>query len=147
MPQRLKTRALRHHWGTNPVLANLDGLLEYGEDYTDAARCVPGMKTAYKVGIGMFDKGVEAARAKEALAQAGQHTGQPDEDGGAGQGDAEASAPLSGEPDVALPVPDAVPDSAILTKTTTHTATSHEQIDPDPQPAPVARRMRFRFDA
>lgn len=139
VPQRLKARALRHHWGTNPVLANLDGLLEYGEDYTDAARCVPGMKTAYKVGIGMFDKVVEAARATEAAAQ-------PDEDGGAGQGDTEAEQPLSGEPAFAPHVPeDEIFEAKTTTHIGTHTTTDTEQ-DPQPDAAPVPRRMRFRFD-
>ena len=31
-------------------------MVEYGEDYTDAATVVPDMKTAYQVGKGYFDK-------------------------------------------------------------------------------------------
>ncbi len=56
VPQRLRTRALRRLWRLNPVLANVDGLVDYGEDYTDAATVVENMQTVYKVGKGMFDR-------------------------------------------------------------------------------------------
>ena len=35
LPQRLKTRALRSFWKTNPVLACLDGLNDYDDDYSN----------------------------------------------------------------------------------------------------------------
>ncbi|MEM9872939.1 MAG: DUF3306 domain-containing protein [Pseudomonadota bacterium] len=54
LPQRLKTRALRRLWRLNPMLANLDGLVDYGEDYTDAATVIENMQTVYQVGKGML---------------------------------------------------------------------------------------------
>ncbi|GIT91327.1 hypothetical protein JANAI62_17830 [Jannaschia pagri] len=54
MPARLKSRALRRMWRLNPVLANLDGLVDYGEDFTDAATVVENMATTYQVGKGML---------------------------------------------------------------------------------------------
>lgn len=54
LPQRLKTRALRRMWRLNPMLANLDGLVDYGEDYTDAAMVIENMQTVYQVGKGMM---------------------------------------------------------------------------------------------
>lgn len=54
LPDRLKQRALRRLWRLNPVLANLDGLVDYADDYTDAATCIPGLQTAYKVGKGLL---------------------------------------------------------------------------------------------
>lgn len=62
VPARLRTRALRRMWRLNPVLANLDGLLEYGEDYTDAATVVENLQTAYQVGKGMLAHIEEMAR-------------------------------------------------------------------------------------
>ena len=53
VPQRLKSMALRRLWRLKPVLANLDGLVDYGEDYTDAATCVPNLATDYQVGKGL----------------------------------------------------------------------------------------------
>ena len=55
VPARLRRRALRRLWLTNPVLANLDELLEYGEDFTDAATVVENLQTAYQVGKGMLE--------------------------------------------------------------------------------------------
>ncbi len=53
----LRNKALRKLWVSNPVLANMDGLDDYCEDYTDAAVCLPKglMKTAYRYGRGFLD--------------------------------------------------------------------------------------------
>ena len=69
VPERLRRRALRRLWVSNPVLANLDGLNDYADDYTDAAMVVPGMKTTYQVGKGMLAHVQEMARQAEALAR------------------------------------------------------------------------------
>jgi hypothetical protein len=45
----LRNRALRRLWRSNPILANIDGLNDYDEDFTDAALVKPGMKTAFDV--------------------------------------------------------------------------------------------------
>ncbi|MDA7426681.1 DUF3306 domain-containing protein [Thalassococcus lentus] len=70
VPQRLKTRALRRMWRLNPVLANLDGLVDYGEDFTDSANVVENMQTAYQVGKGMLKHVEEMARQAEEKAKA-----------------------------------------------------------------------------
>ncbi|MEJ8562032.1 DUF3306 domain-containing protein [Yoonia sp. GPGPB17] len=54
VPQRIKTRALRQLWRINPMLANLDGLVDYGEDFTNSATVVENLQTAYQVGKGMI---------------------------------------------------------------------------------------------
>lgn len=56
IPELLRRKALRALWKSNPVLAVLDGLNDYDEDYTDAAHAGEVVKTLYKVGQGMFDK-------------------------------------------------------------------------------------------
>jgi hypothetical protein len=61
VPERLKRRALRRLWGLNPVLANLDGLVDYADDFTDAATVVSNMQTVYQVGRGMVERFVEGA--------------------------------------------------------------------------------------
>lgn len=50
-------KALRKLWLSNPVLANMDGLDDYCEDYTDAAVCLPKgtMKTLYQYGRGFLN--------------------------------------------------------------------------------------------
>ncbi|MEM7668598.1 MAG: DUF3306 domain-containing protein [Pseudomonadota bacterium] len=56
VPERLRNRALRKLWLTNPVLANLDELVDYGDDFTDAATVIENLQTVYRVGHGMIDK-------------------------------------------------------------------------------------------
>lgn len=64
IPDRLRRRALRRLWRLNPVLANVDGLVDYGEDYTDAACVIENIQTAYQVGKGMLAH-IEALAADE----------------------------------------------------------------------------------
>lgn len=66
VPERIRARALRAFWKTNPVLANIDGLDEYCEDYTDAATVVENLQTIYQVGKGYA---VQALDALESLAE------------------------------------------------------------------------------
>ena len=65
VPERIRRRALRRLWVSNPLLANLDGLLDYDADYTDKACVVENMKTAYQVGKGMLAHVEEMARQAE----------------------------------------------------------------------------------
>lgn len=65
VPERLRRRALRQLWGSNPVLANVDGLVDYGEDFTDSAMVIEGMQSAYQVGKGMLKHVEEMARQAE----------------------------------------------------------------------------------
>ena len=62
VPEFLRRRALRTLWRSSPVLANLDGLVDHGEDFSDTATVVPGMRTAYQVGRGMLDHVTARAR-------------------------------------------------------------------------------------
>ncbi len=69
VPNRLRRRALRRLWRLNPVLANVDGLVDYGEDYTDAACVIENIQTAYQVGKGMLAH-VEALAAEAEVSEA-----------------------------------------------------------------------------
>ena len=55
VPDDVRNEALRKLWVSDPVLANLDGLDDYCDDYTDAAVVPKGLlKTAYKFGRGFL---------------------------------------------------------------------------------------------
>ena len=69
VPNRLKRVALRRLWSVNPVLANLDGLVDYGEDYTDAATVLETLTSTYQVGKGMKAHVEEMMRQAEAEAE------------------------------------------------------------------------------
>ena len=120
VPQRLKTRALRRLWRLNPILANVDGLVDYGEDYTDAAMIIENMQTVYQVGKGMLTAFVED---EEETGDSADEIEDELQD--------EMSEPPIVEADQA-PIEMAALESL-----------------PEPDPAPVAmpqRRMRFAFD-
>lgn len=54
VPSELKTKALRKLWRVKSELANLDGLIDYGEDLTGSFKVVDHLKTAYEVGRGFL---------------------------------------------------------------------------------------------
>ncbi|MBW0148514.1 DUF3306 domain-containing protein [Marinobacter arenosus] len=56
IPDLLRRKALRALWKSNPVLAVLDGLNDYDEDFSDAATATEGVKTLYRVGQGLIEK-------------------------------------------------------------------------------------------
>ncbi len=68
VPAELKTKALRKLWRVKPDLANLDGLLDYGEDLTGSFKVVDHLKTAYEVGRGFLrDEKDETEEAREEI--------------------------------------------------------------------------------
>jgi hypothetical protein len=86
LPGRVRQMALRRLWRLNPLFGVIDDMVEYGEDYTDAATVIEGMKTAYTVGKGYAKEVVEP---EEAEAQEGDAEAQ-EGDAEAQEGDAEA---------------------------------------------------------
>ena len=66
MPERLRQMALRRLWRLNPMFGIVDDMVEYGEDYTDAAVVIEGMQTAYTAGKGYASKAVEPEEIAEA---------------------------------------------------------------------------------
>ena len=123
VPERLRRRALRKLWLSNPLLANVDGLVDYGEDFTDSAMVVEAMQTTYRVGKGML-KHVEALAA-QAEAEA--------EDDAADDQEPPESAP---DEDLAVEVAEATPEKADL-------PAFDEREDEAVGVSP--RRMRFSF--
>ncbi len=92
VPDAIRRKALRKLWRINPVLANLDGLNDYDEDFTDAAMVVETLKTAYRVGKGYLDEDAETeGEAAEASVVQGPGESAQAGEGGLGQGDAPAA--------------------------------------------------------
>ncbi len=125
VPARLRRRALRRLWGSDPQLAALDGLVDYDDDYRAMAAAGGAVSTSYEVGRGFFGKAQEIA---EKLA------------------DDEAETPpsvrLDDPAEAPAPEPAAEADSG---EESEPAATSGE---PEEAPAPPARprRMTFAFE-
>jgi hypothetical protein len=71
VPEMVQRRALRALWRSDPVLANIDGLNDYDEDFTDAALVVENLTTAYRAGQGYMTDEDEAEAAQAGDGRAG----------------------------------------------------------------------------
>jgi hypothetical protein len=56
VPEALRRAALRKLWTSDPVLANLDGLNDYDEDYNLVDTTITAAQTAYRVGRGYLEE-------------------------------------------------------------------------------------------
>ena len=140
IPDRLRRRALRRLWRLNPVLANVDGLVDYGEDFTDAACVVENIQTAYQVGKGMLAH-IEALAAEAAQDDDSADTGAPDAPEVREISAAEVADDSTG---IAAPCP-TQPPAARPTDVDTEPALAFAEAD-DTQVAPAPRRMKFEFE-
>ncbi len=131
VPDRLRRRALRKLWLTNPVLANVDGLVDYGEDFTDAACVIENLQTAYQVGKGMTAHVEEMARQAELEATEDETADELPENEGA-----EDEQLLSEE------TPDEAPEVELAE---VELADAVSFADDDAAPTP-RRRMQFSFE-
>ena len=103
VPDRLRQLAMRRLWRLNPLFRFADEMVEYGEDFTDAATVIPNMQTAYKVGKGYMDKLLaeqEQADAETALSV--EQVAEQDELKGTGDTDTSESIEDSREETTAL---------------------------------------------
>ncbi|MDT8326333.1 MAG: DUF3306 domain-containing protein [Roseovarius sp.] len=135
VPDRLRRRALRRLWTSNPALANLDGLLDYGEDFTDKAKVLEHMQTAYQVGKGM------TAHVEEMARQAELEANPPEED-----------EPLDeelleeGEPEASVAMAEDEPEEEATTSAAQEaSAPPAEAATPEADEAAPRRRMSFVF--
>jgi len=56
VPEAIRRAALRKLWTSDPVLANLDGLNNYDEDYNVIDQAITLAQTSYRPGLGYFDE-------------------------------------------------------------------------------------------
>ncbi len=131
LPAHLKRRALRRLWATNPALGAVDGLVDYGEDFTEVGRPAGLIATAYKVGRGLIGGDDAAAAPAPDAAPAPPPAKVPPAD--EAQPATPPAAEIADSDDTASPDP-AFPDPA-----------SYDPEPFDPAPSPP-RRMRIRYD-
>lgn len=140
VPDRIRRRALRKLWTTNPALANLDGLLDYGEDFTDSAKVIENLQTAYQVGKGMLEHVEELARQE---AEKEKELVEAPLEGEVAE-DALDEIPEGKAPVLAAVGETAVTESEYVAATQDESDLEIEEMDDHLAPAP-RRRMRFAF--
>jgi hypothetical protein len=127
-------------WRVNPVLANLDGLVDYGEDYTDAALVFENMQTVYQVGKGMLARFEEEAEEpavegrEEPLAAIEPEEAEAEEP----RDESDCAEDLAVQSATTVEIPDQVRDAAEPDETA-------QDIQHDIPMARPTRRMRFSF--
>ncbi len=81
VPAFIKRRALSKLWLSNPVLANLDGLNEYDEDYTQASNAAEMVAKAFEDARRREVEKAKAEAAKRQVVEAdGEHASGDEED-------------------------------------------------------------------
>ncbi len=68
VPEHIRKRALRKLWRSNPVLACVDGLNDYDDDYLSGSHGNAPVQTTYQVGKGLMAHVREMARQDELAA-------------------------------------------------------------------------------
>jgi hypothetical protein len=126
VPERLRKKALRALWRSNPVLACVDGLNDYDDDYRIGSTGNGPLKTAYQVGKGMLYHIEEMARQAEPKAD---------------------DAPLEPEMEqVAATETQEMPVLSDQSDTAGDDAVLAVEAEPEAEITPTPRRMRFRFE-
>ena len=169
LPDRLRQMALRRMWRLNPLFRFADEMVEYGENYTDAATVIDGMTTAYQVGKGYLKKAFDALDdeggdteghelpasgnrpVEQSAARPPATDDQEEETGKAAASDAEqaagdaregaAAVPKAGTPEVAA---SEEVSQAVLTQALPMT---QEEPPSEEPPRPRPQRMTFRRPA
>ena len=123
VPAHIRQRALRKLWRSNPVLACVDGLNDYDDDYLTGSVGQGPLKTTYQVGKGMLAHLVEMERqASLLLSPVGKN---------------EAPQDVSDE--------EALVATAELSEDPTIAHTADPQTEVDDTPPHRTRRMQFHF--
>ncbi|MCI2393750.1 DUF3306 domain-containing protein [Aliiroseovarius sediminis] len=123
VPEHIRKRALRKLWRSNPVLACVDGLNDYDDDYLAGSYGNAAIATSYQVGKGLLAHVLELDRVADVVAPQDQ------------------SSPLD-EGDEPTRTSDQV-DQQDWSDTTTPETATEDGAEPDHQ---KPRRMVFNFD-
>ncbi len=65
VPEDIRRLALRRLWRSDPVFANLDGLRDYGEDYSQVGTVAAEIGTIYRAGAGYLADAADARAADD----------------------------------------------------------------------------------
>ena len=133
VPEALKRKALRQLWRSDPILANVDGLCDYDDDFTDAALAVDVLKTVHKVGKGYLTDDEDEAEDTDDIDEL------EDADEGNASAAANADEPVEAAGDEASVESDARPEGADFAETTGIDETEPMDFDDEDEPHPVER--------
>ena len=135
VPERIRRRALRKLWLSNPVLANVDNLVDYGEDFKANSMVSAVIKTTYQVGKGMLKHTQEMerqAREAELASATAEETAMQTDDKPAD--------------DVTDKITEEAPQEETVMAEVEYISPLRDDIQEDTPELHAKRRMRFAFD-
>jgi hypothetical protein len=147
VPEPLRRRALRKFFASDPLLANLDGLNDYDEDFNNPEFMV--YRSAWDAARGFLTEAEKAAQQAT-----GRLTATTDLEAGSGESVTEATAdaaperpetPETMEPDAETTVPEVLPVSDPETAANAPREPDAE-AEPEPERAPRRVSIRRRLD-
>ncbi|MDJ0894104.1 MAG: DUF3306 domain-containing protein [Alphaproteobacteria bacterium] len=99
VPEQLQRLALRRLWRSNPIFGHVDGLVDYGEDYSSIGVAIEKLKSAYQVGRGYLTD-EEAEEQRKLSESVGQKAADEDEAPAEAETEDQADAEIAAaEPD------------------------------------------------
>ncbi|MEM8794396.1 MAG: DUF3306 domain-containing protein [Pseudomonadota bacterium] len=119
VPTMLRQKALKVLWRSNPILANVDGLCDYDENFGDPSLILTKFESAYKIGKGYLTDEDDEATEDEVVAS-------DDESEPIETSDATARSPETSVSNTEDQVDDEAPDPT--------TVAANEQNAPDLKP-------------
>lgn len=138
VPEMLKKQAMAALWRSNPVFANVDGLVDYDDDFASPDLIMKTFKSAYQAGRGyldLFKEDEETESQEEAIASS---KNEADE--------SENEIPDDVEQTEDEEVIESVTDEEAVSSTQEETETE-EVFHPEPEPMPrVSLRKRLELE-
>ena len=141
VPEHLRALALRKLWRSDPIFSKLDGLVEYGEDYTTASWPKEAIKTTYQIGRGFADQLEKLEAAAPPVApeeQTAAAAAAPQEPSGPALAPGAAAPPLGDAPNPPSKSGPSAPEEAQPASAVTPRIPAAGAAEPEP----VARRPR-----
>ncbi len=129
LPERLRQMALRRLWRLNPLFGHVCDMVEYGEDYTDAATVMEGMQTAYQVGKGYKKKAHDAEEAAESEASDTEAAESEASDTEAAESEASDTEAAESETSDTKATESEIPDTEAVESETGNSEVETEQLD------------------
>lgn len=119
VPAHLRKKALRQLWRSDPLLACVDGLNDYDDDYLTQGLGQTALKTTYQVGKGLMAHLIEQERQKAVVAEA----------------------------ELTVPAIEELPEQVAPTEAPVHPEETNEPFTSEEQAASYTpRRMQFYFE-
>lgn len=141
VPDALKRQAFKTLWRSSPILANVDGLVDYDDDFASPDLIMKTFDSAWKIGKGYFEDEQPPDEPAEMKVEAETEPSNEEHN----ENLETAQEEISEETD------DQIQDNEELTKTEDvepqHLVKGSEETDPHAQPQKVSLRKRLMMDS